>query len=123
MGEFQSVLKDQLAVEAAYEKFLRIVYPGKDAKQAAARSSNSPADRRDCELAARESFKQHGTFDSCTGSALQFHKYIVNVCADVAATGSNVDVALAAKRACEALLSSEIRSLLRFGQRHFFHLG
>lgn len=104
------MLKDQLAVEAAYEKFLSIVYCDDDAcddaKQAAARDSKNPAAtkaaHKSCELSARDSFKKHGAFDSYTGFALQFHKYVVNVCADVAATGSNIDVAQAAKQACES---------------------
>jgi legumain len=104
--QLQSVLKDQLAVEAAYEKFLEIVYPGDEAKKAAARDSENPAAtkaaHKSCELAARDSFKEHGVFDSYTGFALQFHRYIVNVCADVAATGSNIDVAQAAKQACQS---------------------
>jgi legumain len=99
-ADLQQVLKDQVAVEAAYERFLQNVYPGDDAKQAAARESNAAADNRDCELEAREIFKQNGDFDSYTGFSLYFHKYIVNVCADVSASGANIDVAAAAKQAC-----------------------
>jgi hypothetical protein len=98
--ELQAVLKDQLEVEATYERFLEIVYPNDSAKQQAAREMNHPADQKDCELAARQSFIDHGNFDSWTGFALGFHKYIVNTCADVAASGANIDLAQAAKQAC-----------------------
>jgi len=98
--ELQAVLKDQLEVEAAYERFLEIVYPGQADKQQAARDGKAPADQKDCELAARQSFIDYGKFDSWTGFSLGFHKYIVNTCADVAATGANIDLAQAAKQAC-----------------------
>jgi legumain len=99
-AEMQQILADQLAVEQAYEKFLDIVYPGDEAKKQAIRTANAAPLQRDCEIAARENFIQHGAFDSFTGFSLQFHKFIVNVCADVAKSGANIDVADAAKRAC-----------------------
>merc|ERR1712232_150906 len=99
-AEMQRVLADQLAVEQTYEKFLENVYPGDEAKKEEIRTADAAPNQRDCELAARESFKQYGAFDSYTGFSLQFHKYIVNVCADVAESGANIDVADAAKRAC-----------------------
>jgi len=98
--EMQAVLKDQLEVEAAYERFLEIVYPGDVQKQASARTSKSPADHKDCELSTRASFVQHGKFNSWTGFAMQFHRYVVNVCADVVQSGTNIDLAQAAKQAC-----------------------
>jgi len=98
--ELQKLLKDQLAAETAYENFLNIVYPSDSQKQALARESNLPADNRNCELATRESFKAHGAFDSYSGFALQFHKYIVNVCADTAS--ANIDLVEAARQACSA---------------------
>merc|ERR1711998_437835 len=99
-AELQQVLKDQLAVETVYEKFLEIVYPGDEAKKAAARESTASPNNRDCELATRESFISHGDFDSFSGFALGFHKYIVNVCAEVQVSGANIDLAQAAKQAC-----------------------
>merc|ERR1712000_476698 len=98
--KMQAVLKDQLAAVTAYEKFLDIVYPGDDAKKDAIREARLPADNRDCEMATRESFTTYGDFDAYSGFSLQFHKYVVNVCADVVASGSNVNVAEAAKQAC-----------------------
>merc|ERR1712150_200523 len=80
--EMQRVLADQLAAETAYESFLNLLFPGDADKQAAIRKANSPPDNRDCELNTRKSFVQHGKFDSSSNFALQFHKYIVNVCAD-----------------------------------------
>jgi len=96
--EFQAVLSDQLKAEAAYQRFLEIMYPGDADKQGKIAAANSPADRKECELGAREAFKSNGDFDATTGFAMQFHKYVVNVCADV--DGQNVDVAEAAKKAC-----------------------
>lgn len=99
-AELQKVIEDQLAVETAYENFLDIIYPGDSAKKQAAREDNAPANQRECEMAARRSFEQHGAFDSFTGFSLQFQKYVVNVCSDLAESGANVDVAEAAKQAC-----------------------
>lgn len=95
-----AVLKNQLAAERAYEKFLDIVYPGDDLKKGAIREARLPADNRDCEMAARESFTTYGDFDAYSGFSLQFHRYVVNVCADVVASGSNFNVAEAAEQAC-----------------------
>jgi len=96
--EMQRVLTDQISAETAYESFLNLLYPGDKDKQAAIREANSPPDNRDCELNTRQSFKDHGNFDASSLFALQFHKYIVNVCADEVA--ANVDLAEMAKRAC-----------------------
>jgi len=96
--DLQTILQDQLKAESAYEKFLEIVYPGDDDRQAAARERVLPPNNRDCEMAARESFLSHGDFDASSGFAMQFHKYIVNVCADDSA---NVDVVEAARQACQ----------------------
>jgi len=98
--ELQAVLKDQLEVEAAYERFLEIVYPGDASRQEAARAAIRPANQKECELSTRASFVANGDFDSWTGFAMQFHRYIVNVCADVIETGANIDLALAAQKAC-----------------------
>jgi len=99
-AELQAVINDQIEAEAAFERFLELVYPGDDAKKAAAREGNAPANNRDCEMAARDSFTSYGKFDAFSGFSLQFHKYVVNTCADVVATGANIDVAHAAKQAC-----------------------
>jgi legumain len=99
-AELQAVLNDQIEAEAAYERFLDLVYPGDDAKKSAVREGSAPANNRDCELSARENFMSYGNFDSFSGFSLQFHKYVVNTCADVVATGANIDVAHAAKQAC-----------------------
>merc|ERR1711957_335658 len=96
-AELQLVLKDQLAVEAAYEKFLEIVYPGDVSRQQTMRQDKTAPNNRDCELAVRESFTKNGDFDHFTGFALQFHQYVVNVCAD---SGRNLDLVAAAKQAC-----------------------
>jgi len=98
--EMQAVLKDQLEAEAAYERFLEIVYPNDAQKQQTIRDASALPDHKECELATRKSFVDYGKFDSSTGFSLGFHKYIVNTCADVAATGANVDLAQAAKEAC-----------------------
>lgn len=98
--ELQAALKDQLEIEAAYERFLEIVYPGDASRQEAARTAIHPADQKECELSTRASFVENGDFDSWTGFAMQFHRYIVNVCADVVGSGANIDLTLAAKQAC-----------------------
>jgi legumain len=98
--ELQKLLAEQLEVEAAYSRFLEILYPGDSAKHHAMRHGKSPAAHRDCEMATRESFVSHGKFDSYSGFALQFHRIVVEACADQAKTGSNVDLVAAAKKAC-----------------------
>jgi len=98
--ELQRVLTEQLEVERAYNQFLEILYPGDHEKHHAMRHGNSPAAHRDCEMSTREQFVQHGKFDSYTGFALQFQRIIVEACADQVATGSNRDLAAAARQAC-----------------------
>jgi len=100
-ADLQAVLKDQMEVEAAYERFLEIVYPTDESKRQDARDLKHAANHKDCELSARQSFIDHGNFDSWTGFSLGFHKYIVNTCADVVATGANIDLPQAAKQACQ----------------------
>merc|ERR1711998_640440 len=98
--ELQRVLNEQMEVDATFTRFLEILYPGDSEKQHTMRHGKSPAAHRDCELTTREAFVQHGAFDSYSGYALQFQRLIVEACADQAKTGSNVDLAAAAKRAC-----------------------
>merc|ERR1711904_682333 len=98
--EMQRVLTEQLEVEAAFSRFLEILYPEDSDKHHAMRHGKSPAAHRDCEMATREAFVQHGKFDAYTGFALQFQRIIVEACADQAATGSNRDLVAAAKKAC-----------------------
>jgi len=98
--ELQSVISDQIAVETAYENFLHIVYPEDASKRQAARENKAPANQYECEMAARKSFEENAKFDAFTGFALQFQQQVVNVCADLEASGANVDVAEAAKQAC-----------------------
>merc|ERR1712226_1249725 len=96
--ELQSVISDQIAVETAYENFLHLVYPEDAGKRQAARENKAPANQYECEMAARKSFQENAKFNSFTGFALQFQQ-VVNVCADLEASGANVDVAEAAKQA------------------------
>merc|ERR1712193_128863 len=98
--EMQKVLTDQLEVEGAFSRFLEELYPGDSEKHHAMRHGTSPANHRDCELATREAFVQHGQFDAYTGFALQFQRIIVEACADQAKTGSNRYLAAAARQAC-----------------------
>merc|ERR1712048_1002565 len=97
----QAMLKDQLEVEAAYERFLDNVYGSDEDKKEAARTASQPADNMDCELATHFAFVEHGQFDSSTGFAMGFHKYVVNTCHDIVASGTNIDLAEAAKQACD----------------------
>merc|ERR1711907_669440 len=98
--EMQQILTEQLEAEGAFSRFLEILYPGDSDKHHAMRHGDSPANNRDCELATREAFVQHGKFDAYTGFALQFQRVIVEACADQVATGSNKDLVAAAKQAC-----------------------
>jgi len=98
--ELQGVISEQIAVEQAYENFLHIVYPEQADKRKAARENKEQANQFDCEMAARKSFVENGKFNSFTGFALQFQQRVVNVCADLAKSGMNIDVAEAAKQAC-----------------------
>merc|ERR1712188_165327 len=102
--ELQQVLTEQLEVEGAFSRFLEILYPGDSDKHHAMRHGTSPADQRDCELATREAFVQHGKFDAYTGFALQFQRIIVEACAEQAKTGSNQDLVAAAKQACTSVI-------------------
>jgi len=101
--ELQDLLSEQLETESVYTKFLDIVYSGDDAKIAAATTNNAPADNRDCELAVRKEIVQNGKFDASTGFALQFHKYVVNVCAD-----SSIDAASAVQAAKQACVGTTV---------------
>merc|ERR1711998_274622 len=77
---FAATLQAQLEAEAAYGRFLDILYPGDVDKQAAIATGNRPANQKDCELSAHKAFKSHGKFDATTSFALKFHKYVVNAC-------------------------------------------
>jgi len=98
--DLQRVIADQMEVDAAFTRFLEIIYPGDAEKQNAVRHGKSPAAHRDCEMSAREAFVKHGKFDAFSGYALQFQRIVVEACADQAKTGSNLDLAAAAKQAC-----------------------
>lgn len=52
-ADLQATLQDQLNAEKAFEKFLNIIYPVGDARQAAAREGVELPENRDCEMAAR----------------------------------------------------------------------
>jgi len=98
--ELQRVLADQVEADAAFHRFLEIVYPGDSEKHQAMREGKSAPLNRDCEMSTRAAFEKHGKFDALSGYALQFQRVIVEACADQAASGSNVDLVAAAKQAC-----------------------
>merc|ERR1711937_354057 len=98
--ELQLVLVDQVEADAAFTRFLEILYPGDSEKHQAMREGTSDAAHRDCEMSTREAFEQHGKFDAFSGFAFQFQRIIVEACADQAESGSNVDLVAAAKQAC-----------------------
>merc|ERR1712228_51388 len=93
-------IADQIAAETAYERFLEIVYPNDEEMRTRARVGTARPDHPDCELSTRRAFGRYGNFNSASAFALQFHRYIVNVCADIAKSGANVDLVEAAKSAC-----------------------
>lgn len=97
--EYNQVLAQQLSVEAAYERFLSIIYDD-EVQRGAARTSKSVPNNRDCEMSAHTAFVQNGQaqFDANSAFAMQFHQYVVNVCADESV--ANMDVVAAVKEAC-----------------------
>jgi len=97
----QKVLSEQLEAEAAYEKFLEIVYPDSEAREGARQSKARP-NNMGCEMAAHAAFKQHGKFDANSGFAMQFHQYVVTACADDHV--ANTDLVSAVVRACESTI-------------------
>jgi len=99
-AELKEVMREQEAVRVAFEKFMDLMYPGNEGKKVAIRDAGSLPENRDCEMSAHQSFQANGAFDARSGFALQFQKYVVNVCADVLATDANVDVAEIARQAC-----------------------
>jgi len=98
----KKILESQISAETAYEKFLDIVYHGDEGRKAVARESKALPENPACEIAARQTFIKYGNFDASSGFAMQFHKYIVHVCADGSADHSinTDDVVAAAKKAC-----------------------
>merc|ERR1712232_538793 len=98
--ELQRVLAEQVEADAAFTRFLEILYPGDSEKHQAMREGKSDAAHRDCEMSTREAFVEHGKFDAYSGFALQFQRIIVEACADQAKSGSNRDLVAAARQAC-----------------------
>jgi len=88
----QKELQGQLEVEAAYTRFVALAYPDDVAKQQAMWSGKTRPGRLDCERSTRDAFKTSPNFNSFSTFAMQFHQVIVNVCADVAETGANLDL-------------------------------
>jgi len=88
----QKELQEQLEVEAAYTRFVALAYPDNAAKQQAMWSGKTRPSRLDCERSTRDAFKTSPNFNSFSAFAMQFHQVIVNVCADVAETGANLDL-------------------------------
>jgi legumain len=95
------VLDEQMEVEKAYEQFLTLVY-SEEHKRDAARTASSLPDNMECEMAAHTAFVQHGKFDANSGFAMQFHQYVVNVCADDAT--ANMDIASVVAQACKSAI-------------------
>lgn len=101
--KLQDLLSEQLETESVYTKFLDIVYSGDEAKIAAATTGNASANNKHCELAVRKEIVENGKFDASTGFALQFHKFVVNVCAD-----SSIDAASAVRAAKQACIGTTV---------------
>jgi len=93
------VLTEQLEAEKAYENFLSIVYEVESQRESARRGKALP-DNMECEMTAHSAFVDYGKFDANSAFAMQFHQYVVNVCAD--ANVRNVDIAATVARACSA---------------------
>merc|ERR1712032_19019 len=100
---YYEVLSEQINVESAYEKFLCIMYSD-EAQRAAVRSQKVVPENRDCEMSAHTEFVQSGAgkFDANSALAMQFHQYVVNVCADESV--ANMDIVAAVKEACGAAM-------------------
>lgn len=97
--KMQLVLAEQMEVERSYEQFLALVYSDEQGRDAARTASAQP-DNVDCEMAAHTAFVQHGKFDANSGFAMQFHQYVVNVCADE--SSANMDIASVVAQACRS---------------------
>lgn len=97
--ELQGELASQVAVEKAYVRFVQLVFPNDESKQHQMMTARELPNQPECEKTVHKVFREHGSsqFDANSGFALQFHQYVVNVCADQ--TGSNVDLAALAERA------------------------
>merc|ERR1712113_1339458 len=93
------VVTEQIETEKAYEVFLSIVYQSETQREAARRGKALPNNMQ-CEMAAHSSFVDYGKFDANSVFAMQFHQYVVNVCADDVVR--NIDIASAVARACGA---------------------
>jgi len=95
------VLDEQMEVEKAYEQFLALVY-AEEHQRDAARTASAQPDNMDCEMAAHTAFVQHGKFDANSGFAMQFHQYVVNVCADDST--ANMNIAAVVAQACKSAI-------------------
>lgn len=101
--KLQAEITSQLAVEQAYTRFIKLAFPGDKAKQQKMMTDRSVPNLPECELAVHRVFREQGRaqFDANSGFALQFHQYVVNVCADQAATGNNADLVTLARQAVD----------------------
>merc|ERR1712107_337993 len=89
------------AATDAYQRFVQVAYPGDDATQAAALESQRKPDQPECELAGHAAFRQYcsNKFDVNSAFALQYHRAVVHVCADIA-TGLDLEISSAIEMAC-----------------------
>jgi legumain len=79
--ELQTELAQQIAVEAAYARFVSNLYSD-EAKQSDIMTGKSAPSSEECEMGVHQIFKGSEQFDANTGFALQFHQVAVNVCND-----------------------------------------
>jgi hypothetical protein len=99
-------LEEQAGVQTETEKtfiwLAALAYPGDTDSQHAARHSKHTPVNPDCELAGHAAIQENcDHFDANTGYALHFHRVVVNICADIALKGLNLDIRSAAIDACK----------------------
>jgi len=99
--EMQAELKRQQAAETAFRRFAQIAYPHDEEAQEVAWTSTRKPDHPECEIAGHKAFAKFcgEDFDANSAFALQFHRVVVHVCADVA-DGLNLSVSGAVQQAC-----------------------
>lgn len=100
--KMQKLLKTQEGAQAVYVRLTELAYPGEYTRQHEARSLKHKPNQPECELAGHKAILEScaDQFDANSGFVLQFHQVVVNVCADIAQKGLNLDIRAAAMQAC-----------------------
>jgi len=104
--QLQELLARQYAADAAYVRLGELAYPGDAQAQHASRHLMHKPKHMECELAGHRAMfegcagSKAGQFNANSGEALRNHQVVVNICADIAEKGLNLDIGAAAMEAC-----------------------